>query len=213
MHGHQRAKALGVWGAVGGAGAAIGVLLGGALTSAIGWEAIFLINVPVGLAVAIAAAKMIPADGATPRRSGLDIPGAVLATVSLGTLVFALSQASGAGWGSLQTIGLGWIGLAGLAAFVIVELRTKHPLLQIERLADRGVGGGFLMMLAASSVLFGSFLLASLYMQNVLDSGPMETGLALSWLAMASVSRWPRASRSPPAECSCCQAPVAAAAT
>ena len=183
--GGQRAKALGVWGAVGGAGAAIGVLLGGALTSAIGWEAIFVINVPVGLAVAIAGRKIIPADRIRPQGSGLDLPGAVLATVSLGTLVFALSQASGAGWGSLQTLGLGGLGLAGLAVFAIVELHTARPLLRVGRLADRGVGGGFLMMLAVSSVLFGSFLLVSMYMQNVLGAGPMETGLAFLPLAVA----------------------------
>jgi EmrB/QacA subfamily drug resistance transporter len=183
--GHQRAHALGAWGAVGGAGAAIGVLLGGALTSAIGWEAIFVINVPVGLAVAIAGRKVIPADSAAPHQGGLDLPGAVLATASLGTLVFALSQASGAGWSSLQTLGLGCLGLVGLGAFAIVELHTKHPLLRVQRLADRGVGGGFLLMLAVSSVLFGSFLLVSMYMQNVLSAGPMETGLAFLPLAVA----------------------------
>ena len=183
--GHQRAHALGVWGAVGGAGAAIGVLLGGALTSAIGWEAIFVINVPVGLAVAVVGRKVIPADPATPRRGGLDLLGAVLATASLGTLVFALSQASGAGWSSLQTLGLGCLGLLGLGAFAIVELHTERPLLRVQRLADQGVGGGFLLMLAVSSVLFGSFLLVSMYMQNVLSAGPMETGLAFLPLAVA----------------------------
>jgi EmrB/QacA subfamily drug resistance transporter len=183
--GNQRAHALGVWGAVGGAGAAIGVLLGGALTSAIGWEAIFLINVPVGVAVATAALKVIPADVAAPRWRGLDLSGALLATASLATLVFALSQASSAGWSSLQTLGLGGIALAGLATFAIVELRTKRPLLRIQRLAGRGVGGGFLMMLAVSSVLFGSFLLVSLYMQNVLGTGAMATGLAFLPLAFA----------------------------
>ena len=183
--GHERARALGVWGAVGGAGAAVGVLLGGALTSAIGWEAIFLINVPVGLAAAIAALKVIPAEGLAPRRSGLDLPGALLATASLGTLVFALSQASDAGWASLQTLGLGALGLAGLAAFAVLELHTEAPLLRVQRLADRGVGGGFLMMLTVSSVLFGSFLLVSMYMQNVLNAGPMETGLAFLPLAVA----------------------------
>ena len=183
--GSQRAQALGVWGAVGGAGAAVGVLLGGALTSAIGWEAIFLINIPVGLAVAIAAHKVIPADAAGPRWSGLDLRGALLATASLATFVFALSQASSAGWSSLQTLGLGGIGLAGLATFAIVELHTKNPLLRIQRLADRGVGGGFLMMLAVSSILFGSFLLVSLYMQNVLGTGALATGLAFLPLALA----------------------------
>lgn len=183
--GNQRAHALGVWGAVGGAGAAIGVLLGGALTSAIGWEAIFLINVPVGIAVAVAALKLIPADVGAPRWRGLDLSGALLATASLATLVFALSQASSAGWGSLQTLGLGGIALAGLAIFAIVELHTTTALLRIQRLADRGVGGGFLMMLAVSSVLFGSFLLVSLYMQNVLGTGAMATGLAFLPFAFA----------------------------
>jgi EmrB/QacA subfamily drug resistance transporter len=183
--GRQRAHALGVWGAVGGAGAAVGVLLGGALTSAIGWEAIFLINIPVGLAVAVAARSVIPADAAAPRWNGLDLSGALLATASLATLVFALSQASSAGWTSLQTLGLGAISLVGLAGFAVAELHTDKPLLRIQRLADRGVGGGFLMMLAVSSVLFGSFLLVSLYMQSVMDTGPMATGLAFLPLALA----------------------------
>src|SRR4051794_43769 len=183
--GHQRAKALGVWGAVGGAGAAIGVLLGGALTSTLGWQAIFLVNVPIGVCVAVAAVRIIPADVAGVRRQGLDLPGALLATASLGTVVYALSQASGAGWGSLQTLGLGALGLAGLGVFALVERRTEHPLLRVERLADRGVGGGFAMMLAASALLFGSFLLTSLYLQNVLGASAMETGLAFLPLAIA----------------------------
>jgi MFS family permease len=160
--GHQRAHALGVWGAVGGAGAAVGVLLGGALTSAIGWEAIFLINIPVGLAVAFAARRLVPADVGEARWSGLDLSGALLATASLAALVFALS-----------------------AVFAVVELHAQNPLLHIQRLADRGVGGGFLMMLTVSSVLFGCFLLVSLYMQNVLDTGPMATGLAFLPLALS----------------------------
>ena len=183
--GTQRAQALGVWGAVGGAGAAVGVLLGGALTAAVGWEAIFLINVPVGLAVAIAARKVIPADAAPPRWRGLDFGGAAVATGSLASLVFGLSQASEAGWTSLQTLGLGGLALVGLTAFAVLELHTTKPLLQVARLGERGVGGGFLMMLAVSSILFGSFLLISLYMQNVLGTGAMGTGLAFLPLAVA----------------------------
>lgn len=183
--GNARAHALAAWGAVGGAGAAIGVLLGGALTSAFGWEAIFFINVPVGVGVAIAGRHVIPADLARSRRGGVDLPGALLATGSLGALVFALSQASDAGWTSLQTLGLGALSLLGLAAFAVLEMCSKHPLLRVQRLADRGVGGGFLLMLAVSSVLFGSFLLVSMYLQGVLGSGPMETGLAFLPLAIA----------------------------
>jgi EmrB/QacA subfamily drug resistance transporter len=183
--GHERARALGAWGAVGGAGAAVGVLLGGALTSLIGWQAIFLINVPVGLALAGTAMKIVPADDARPQWRGLDLRGAILATGSLGAIVFALSQATSAGWTSLQTLGIGTAGILGLVVFALVEMRTAQPLLQIRRLADRGVGGGFVMMLAASAVLFGTFLLSSLYMQNVLGTGAMLTGLAFLPLAIA----------------------------
>lgn len=183
--GTPRAHALAAWGAVGGAGAAIGVLIGGALTQLIGWQAIFLINVPIGLSVALVARHLIPADERSPRWSGLDLPGAALATASLGAIVFALSQAADAGWTSTQTLAVGGAGLAGLLCFVIVELRTTHPLLKVDRLADRGVGGGFALMLAASIALFGTFLLASLYLQNVLGTGALETGLGFLPLAVA----------------------------
>jgi EmrB/QacA subfamily drug resistance transporter len=183
--GTPRTHALAAWGAVGGAGAAIGVLLGGALTELLGWQAIFLINLPVGLALAVAARRMIPADTRTPRWRGLDLPGALLATGSLGAIVFALSQAADIGWTSTQTIVLLTAGLAGLAAFVLVERRTAQPLLRIERLADRGVGGGLVMMLAAAAALFGTFLLISLYMQNGLGTGPLLTGLGFLPLAVA----------------------------
>ena len=150
--GHERARALGAWGAVGGAGAAVGVLLGGALTSLIGWQAIFLINIPVGLALAVTAFKIVPADAARPQWRGLDLRGAALATGSLGAIVLSLSQATSAGRTSLQTLGIGTAGILGLIAFALVEMHTTQPLLQIQRLADRGVGGGFAMMLAASAV-------------------------------------------------------------
>ncbi|MFL5844445.1 MAG: MFS transporter [Solirubrobacteraceae bacterium] len=183
--GTPRAHALAAWGAVGGAGAAIGVLVGGVLTQLVGWEAIFLINLPIGIALAVASHRLIPVDEARPRWSGLDLRGAALATASLGAIVFALSQAAEAGWASTQTVVVGGAGLAGLLAFALVEMRTANPLLHIERLADRGVGGGFLMMLAAAAALFGTFLLSSLYMQNVLGTGPLETGLAFLPLAVA----------------------------
>ena len=183
--GPERAKALGAWGAVGGAGAAIGVLLGGMLTE-LDWRAIFFINIPVGLALALVARRVVPADTAPPRWRGLDLRGALLATVSLAGLVYAISQADTAGWASTQTLGIGAVALGGLAAFAALERRTALPLLRVERLADRAVGGGFLLMLAASAVLFGAFLLLSLYMQNVLGTGPIETGLAFLPLALAA---------------------------
>jgi EmrB/QacA subfamily drug resistance transporter len=184
FQGPDRARALGVWGAVGGAGAAIGVLLGGTLTELVDWRAIFLINLPVGIGVAVAATKVVPADVPPPRWRGLDVRGAVVATASLAALVYALSQAADAGWTSLQTLGLGLVGLAGLTAFAALELHTGKPLLNVSRLGERGVGGGFVMMLAASAVLFGSFLLTSIYLQEVLGAGALETGLAFLPMAV-----------------------------
>jgi EmrB/QacA subfamily drug resistance transporter len=183
--GGERAKALGAWGAVGGAGAAVGVLLGGTLTELVDWRLIFLINLPVGLVLATGALRIVPADTVRPQWRGLDLRGALLATLSLGALVFAASQADTAGWASTQTLGLGAAALIGLAAFALLELRTAQPLLAVRRLADRGVGGGSLMMLIVSAVLFGTFLLTSLYMQNVLGTGPLESGLAFLPMAAA----------------------------
>jgi EmrB/QacA subfamily drug resistance transporter len=183
--GKPRAHALAAWGAVGGAGAAVGVLLGGALTELVGWQAIFLINVPVGIGLAVAAHRLIAPDASEPSWRGLDLGGAALATTGLGAIVYALSQAADAGWTSSEVLGTGGAGLVALAAFVLVERRTTDPLLRIGRLADRGVGGGLMMMLAAAGALFGLFLLASLYMQEVLGAGPLETGLAFLPLAVA----------------------------
>ena len=134
FQGHQRAKALAAWGAVGGAGAAIGVLVGGLLTEFTDWRMIFYVNLPVAAALAFAALKIIPADTRKPRWKGLDLRGALLATTSLGAIVFAITQAEGAGWTSVQTHLLGLGGLAGLAAFAAFERRTDTPLLRIERL-------------------------------------------------------------------------------
>jgi EmrB/QacA subfamily drug resistance transporter len=184
--GNQRAKALAAWGAVGGAGAAIGVLVGGVLTELTDWRTIFYVNLPVAAALAISAVKVIPADAQKPRWRGLDLRGAVLATTSLGAIVFAITQAGAVGWTSAQTVLVGLGGIAGLAAFVALERRTDMPLLRIERLADRAVGGGMVLMLAATGSIFGLFLLSSLYLQNVLGMGPLATGLAFIPLALAA---------------------------
>src|SRR3954470_2831976 len=147
---------------------------------------IFYVNLPVAAALAIAALRTIPADARKPRWKGLDLRGALLATTSLGSIVFAITQAGGAGWTSAQTTLFGLGGLAGLAAFAALERRTDTPLLRIERLADRAVGGGLFLMLAAAGTIFGLFLLSSLYLQNVLGWGPLTTGLAFVPLALSA---------------------------
>ncbi|KGN40416.1 MFS transporter [Knoellia aerolata] len=186
FQGKERAKALGAWGAVGGAGAAAGVLLGGVLTDVADWRAIFYINLPIGVALAVATLRVAPADPARPKWRGLDLRGATLATVSLAAVLYATSQAGSAGWASAQTLGLGLAGAVGLAGFAALERRTGQPLLRVERLTDRAVGGGFVMMLMASAVLFGMFLLSSLYLQNMLGTGPLQTGLAFLPVAIAA---------------------------
>src|SRR4051794_24079388 len=124
FQGNQRAKALAAWGAVGGAGAAIGVLVGGLLTEFGDWRMIFYVNLPVAAALAVAAVRIVPADTQKPRWRGLDLRGAVLATASLGAVVFAITQGETAGWTSAQTLLFGLGGLVGLAAFAALERRT-----------------------------------------------------------------------------------------
>lgn len=186
FQGSQRAKALAAWGAVGGAGAAIGVLVGGVLTELADWRMIFYVNLPVAAVLAVAALKVVPADAEKPRWRGLDARGAVLATTSLGAIVFAITQAETVGWTSVQTLVSGLGGFIGLALFAALERRTDAPLLRIERLVDRAVGGGLFLMLAAAGSMFGLFLLVSLYLQNVLHMGALETGLAFVPLALTA---------------------------
>jgi len=186
FHGAARGKALAAWGAVGGAGAAIGVLVGGVLTEFADWRMIFYVNLPVAAALVIAALRVIPADSAKPRWRGLDLAGAALATTSLAAIVYAITQAESAGWTSIQTHLCGLGGIAGLAAFAMYELRVDAPLLRVDRIADRAVGGGLILMLAAAGSIFGLFLLCSLYLQNVLGLGALSTGLAFIPLAVAA---------------------------
>src|SRR5262249_256303 len=127
--GAQRAAALSVWGAIGGAGAGAGVLVGGMLTTWLGWRSVFLINVPVGIVAGLLSLHVVPRSGAARISRELDLPGAVLATAGLVTGVYALAGARAHGWGSARTLLLLAVAVALLAAFAVVERSARRPLL------------------------------------------------------------------------------------
>jgi EmrB/QacA subfamily drug resistance transporter len=188
FQGPARMKALGAWSAAGAAGGAIGVLMGGVLTQVADWRAIFYINLPVALLVTLAGRHVVPADPAQAKWRGLDLRGAVVATISLAALVYGVSQAEVDGWTSSQTLGSGLAGLAGLLAFAILERRASTPLLRVGRIRDRAIGGGFALMLVAAAVLFGNFVTLSLYVQGVLGKSPLTAGLSFLPLALSTAA-------------------------
>jgi EmrB/QacA subfamily drug resistance transporter len=176
--GSERNKALGVWGAVGGSGAAAGVLMGGILTKYLGWEWIFWVNVPVGLTVLLLTPFYVRESRREDVVHDYDIPGAVSVTAGLIVLVYAISEAPQVGWGTFRTIGL--IVLSGilLAFFLIWEWRETQPLMPLSifriRLVAAANFGGFLL----AGGMYGTFLLLTLYMQQVLHLSVLQTGVA-----------------------------------
>jgi EmrB/QacA subfamily drug resistance transporter len=191
--GKERNTALGAWGAVGAFGAVAGVLLGGILTSALSWHWIFYVNVPVGV-LGLALAPFFLTESRDARAKSFDVPGAVLVTGGLVTLVYAITQANSYGWGSLATIGLFAGSLALLAAFVGWELRTAEPLMRFGILRLRTVSGANVAGLVMGTAMFGMFLMLTLYMQQVLHYSAMKTGVgylavagtAIVWSALAA---------------------------
>jgi EmrB/QacA subfamily drug resistance transporter len=180
--GRERNTALGVWGAVGAFGAVAGVLLGGILTDWLSWEWIFYINVPVGLG-ALALTPLLLTESRDAHVKSFDVPGGVLVTGGLITLVYAITQANDYGWGSVETIGLFAAAGALLAAFVGWEARVKEPLMPFAIFRIRTVTAANISGLILGTVTFSMFLMLTLYMQQVLGYSPMKTGVA--YLAVA----------------------------
>jgi EmrB/QacA subfamily drug resistance transporter len=180
--GRERNTALGVWGAVGAFGAVAGVLLGGILTDWLSWEWIFYINVPVGVG-ALVLTPILLTESRDAHVKSFDVPGAVLVTGGLVTLVYAITQANDYGWGSAQTIGLFVAAGALLAAFVGWEARVREPLMPFSIFRIRTVTAANISGLILGTVTFSMFLMLTLYMQQVLGYSPMKTGVA--YLAVA----------------------------
>ena len=196
--GRERNIALGAWGAVGGFGAAAGVLLGGILTDLLSWEWIFWVNVPVGL-LALVLSPVLLSESREAHGQSHDVPGAVLVTSGLLLLVLGITQGYGWGWTSATTLGVFVASVALLAGFVVWELRQSEPLVpfsifRLQTLSAANVAG-FIM----GTALFSMFLMLTLYMQQVLGYSPIETGIgylavagtAVIWanVAAASVNR------------------------
>ena len=183
--GRERNIALGVWGAVGGFGAAAGVLLGGVLTDALGWEWIFFVNIPVGL-VALAVAPLLLGESRDARTSSFDLVGAVLVTAGLVALVFGITQSNEYGWGSGVTWGIFALAGALLASFVAWERRHPEPLMRFGILRIRTVLGANVAGFILVTALFAMFLMLTLYAQQVLGYSAMKTGVA--YLATAGTA-------------------------
>ena len=183
--GRERNLALGVWGAVGGFGAAAGVLLGGILTDALSWEWIFFVNVPVGTA-AFLLTPLLLTESRDARVRTFDVPGAVLVTSGLSSLVYAITQAGQDGWLAGRTVGFFAGSLALLAAFVVWELRHPEPLMRLGIFRIRTVAGANVAGFIMGTAMFSMFLMLTLYMQQVLGYSPMRTGVG--YLAVAGTA-------------------------
>jgi len=186
FEGGARHRALAVWGAVGGGGAALGVLLGGLLAGGPGWRWIFFVNVPVGILVAIAIPLFAVAAGTPRRRERVDLVGALLATAGIGSLVAALSATTSGE--VVLPAALAILGVGILGAFVAVERRTSQPLVRLELARSRPVATGSLLMLVATGLLVGGLFMFSFELQSGAGWSPVATGLAFLPISVAVIA-------------------------
>ncbi len=182
--GSERNRALGVWGAVAGSGGAAGVLLGGILTDGLGWEWVLWITVPVALIVGLLTPSLVAESRKTSATRNFDTLGAISVTASLTVLVYALVDATDAGWGSTQTIGLLGLSAALMAAFVAIEQRSDAPLVPFRIFRMRTLTGANVVGLLIGASLFSMFFFISLYMQQVLGYSAIKAGLSYLPLAL-----------------------------
>jgi EmrB/QacA subfamily drug resistance transporter len=184
--GAERNKALGIWGALGGSGAAAGVLFGGILVKYLGWEWIFFVNVPVGALVFALTERIVPESRAESRYRRFDVAGAVTVTGGLAVLVYAISKAPDVGWGSTRTILLLVASAILLAAFLVIELRGRAPLMPFAIFRNRSLSGANVVGFLMGMVIFANFFLLTLYVQQVLGWSALKTGV--TFLATAGTT-------------------------
>ncbi|MCP3820349.1 MFS transporter [Streptomyces sp. A3M-1-3] len=174
----ERAKAFGIYGAIAGGGGAVGLILGGFLTEVLNWRWTFFVNIPFAIIAAAGAYFVIREPAGARNRSTLDIPGVVLSTLGLVSLVYGFTRAESDGWSDATTVGLFLASAVLLAAFVFTESKVKSPLLPLRVLTDRNRGGVYLSLGLAIIAMFGLFLFLTYYLQIVKGYKPIETGFA-----------------------------------
>ncbi|MFF8882047.1 MFS transporter [Streptomyces flaveolus] len=185
--GDERNKALGIWSALGGGGAALGVLLGGLITAGPGWAWVFFINVPVGLAVLAALARILPTLPKAAAGS-LDVPGAALVAAATGALIYALIRAGDHGWLDALTLALFAASAAAYAAFTAWQRRAAAPLMDLRLLGRRPVLAGIFVIAVATALMVGVFFLGSFYLQNHQGHGALMTGVLFLPVALVTMA-------------------------
>ena len=182
--GRDRGVAFGVWGAVTGAAVSIGPVIGGALTDALSWRWIFLVNVPIGV-VALALTLSKVAESRDPQGARLDIPGFVTFTAALAALVFGLIESGRKGWGSGLVVGCLIASVLLIAAFVMVERLSRAPMLDLSLFRRPAFDGASIVAFTLSASIFAMFLYLTLYLQNILGLSPLGAGVRLLTLSGA----------------------------
>ncbi|MFF9457423.1 MFS transporter [Streptomyces flaveolus] len=185
--GDERNKALGIWSALGGGGAALGVLLGGLITAGPGWAWVFFINVPVGLAVLAVLARILPTLPKAAAGS-LDVPGAALVAAATGALIYALIRAGDHGWLDALTLALFAASAAAYAAFTAWQRRAAAPLMDLRLLGRRPVLAGIFVIAVATALMVGVFFLGSFYLQHHQGHGALMTGVLFLPVALVTMA-------------------------
>ncbi|HYK96769.1 MAG TPA: MFS transporter, partial [Candidatus Acidoferrales bacterium] len=174
----DRAKAMGIVGFVSAGGGSVGVLLGGVLVSLFGWHSVFIVNIPVGVAVLVWATRVVPTANAFASNARLDVGGAITVTASVMTAVYAIVNGNEAGWTSPQTLGLLGTAAALFTIFIVIESRVSDPLMPLALFRQRNLATANVMGVLWAAAMFAAFFLSALYLQLVLGYSPMQVGLA-----------------------------------
>lgn len=185
--GRERNTALGVWGALAGLGGTVGVVAGGVLVDALGWEWVFWVNVPIGILVAPLALRLVAESRGDGPRS-FDVPGALTATAGVLALVYGVIRTDTGGWGDPVVLGLFAAAAAFLGTFVAIEHRSVAPLMPLRLFASRGLSSGQAVQLLSGGAFISMFFLTALYLQQVLGASALEAGLQFVPMGIAAIA-------------------------